>query len=108
MEQDAIRQDIREDSDYVQQVEESPAEKVQRAFEAIKEFAGITVELCGAWLWVTGDTYPHREEFKLAGFKFSRQKAAWYFAGVPCASKQSHSFGYIRKKYGRRLIKDDE
>ena len=39
----------------------------------------VVIEIIGDWLWASGETYPHRELFKEAGFFFSRKKAAWYW-----------------------------
>lgn len=39
---------------------------------------GIEVEICGSWIWVGGDTYPHRDIFKAAGFRWSGKKKRWY------------------------------
>lgn len=36
----------------------------------------INIEICGSWVWVTGQTYQHKERLKGIGFKFSKQKAA--------------------------------
>ena len=55
----------------------------QALAEAIERFArvpGIVLELCGSWLWCTGDTMPVHERLKALGARFSRKKTAWYFS----------------------------
>lgn len=40
---------------------------------------GINIELCGSWLWISGNTYPHRKTLKELHFRFSKSKTAWYY-----------------------------
>lgn len=40
----------------------------------------VVIEICGYWVWVTGNTYPYREALKEVGFKWSASKKAWYWA----------------------------
>lgn len=40
---------------------------------------GLTIEICGTWIWVSGDTKPHREIFKLAGYKWAPKKNVLVF-----------------------------
>ena len=47
---------------------------------------GLTVEVCGEWVWVSGDTKPHKETLKSAGFKWSPKKVNWYFKPSSCKS----------------------
>jgi curved DNA-binding protein CbpA len=80
------------------------SEAIRQAIERIIRLDGITIEICGLWVWVSGDTYPVRETLKGAGYRFSRKKVSWYFAGVPTRSKQTHSMDYIRDHYGSQKI----
>ena len=49
------------------------------ALSAIVELEGLDIEVCGTWVWVTGDTRTHKDALKGAGFKWARKKQAWYF-----------------------------
>jgi hypothetical protein len=40
---------------------------------------GLTIEICGSWLWVSGDTRPHKDILKEAGFKWAPKKMMWHF-----------------------------
>lgn len=42
-------------------------------------FVGIQIEIIGAWIWISGNTYQHRKELSKSGFKFARQKKYWYW-----------------------------
>ena len=67
-------------------------------------FPGVEVELCGSWLWVTGDTKAVKDELKAMGFKWSRNKVAWYFHREPYRkhSKRNISLDEIREMYGSK------
>ena len=40
---------------------------------------GFDIEICGAWVWLHGDTKPHKELLKTHGFKWAPKKMLWYF-----------------------------
>ena len=40
---------------------------------------GLEVEICGSWIWVSGNTKEHKEVLKQLGFKFAYKKKAWYY-----------------------------
>jgi hypothetical protein len=65
---------------------------------------GLEVELCGLWVWVTGDTKPHKEELKAAGFKWSPNKTAWYYPGVPSFNRTPRTMDDIRSMYGSQVF----
>jgi len=52
---------------------------------------GLKVELIGSWVWVSGNTRPHKELLKSYKFKFSKNKRAWSY----------HQGGRYRKKTDR-------
>ena len=69
---------------------------------------GLTVELCGLWVWVTGDTKPHKEELKALAFKWNNKKAAWFYAGVPSFNRREWSLNEIRETYGSQQFSQEE
>lgn len=40
---------------------------------------GLSGELCGSWLWVSGDTKAKRHELKANGFKYAPKKQLWFY-----------------------------
>lgn len=78
----------------------------REAIEKIIHLQGITIELVGYWIWVTGNTVPVRMELKNAGFFFASKKLAWYFrTGEYKVGKRSKkSLEEIRDKYGSEII----
>src|SRR6266849_5650122 len=92
-------------------------EAVNEALNAIIGLAGLDIEICGAWVWVGGNTYPHRTALKAAGFYFAGQKKRWYFQPEDwrSTSRGTTSMDDIRNRYGsvrpalrRDLLADEE
>ena len=82
------------------------AEQYQAAINAIINLTGINIEICGGWIWVTGNTYTHRAIFKANGFYFASKKVAWYFRSPDFSTKNRKplSLDQIRNKYGTSKI----
>ena len=89
-----------------QQRENSAA--FRAAVLAVITRAGLVLELCGCWLWCTGDTYTHKDALKAAGYRFSGNKKAWYWHdpadGYTRRGGSSYSLDDIRTKYGSRRV----
>lgn len=84
------------------------SEAYREALERIIHLNGITIELVGYWIWVTGETRLHRDELKKAGFFFAPKKLAWYFrtGEYKVAKGGKKSLDEIRSKYGTEVISD--
>lgn len=78
------------------------AEAFADIIEKIIFLAGIRIEICGCFVWITGNTYAVKEELKKHGFKFSKNKTAWYY--TPKAyhkrSRRAVSLDEIRDLFG--------
>ena len=66
----------------------------------------ITIEICGSWIWITGNTYQHREVLKHLKFKFSKSKSAWYYhtEGYRKSHSKIYSLDEIRDLYGSETV----
>jgi hypothetical protein len=73
---------------------------------------GVNVELCGLWLWFTGDTKPHKDVFKSIGCRWARKKKAWYWKpeGLKFRkkSKKELSMQEIRQHYGSQNVRAEK
>ncbi len=84
--------------------------KSQRLAEKIYEIincVGIVVEICGNWIWITGDTKLVKDTLKEAGFFWASKKLAWYWRAEESASKHRGkvlSLDQIREKHGREIL----
>lgn len=69
--------------------------------EKLLHMDGVNVELCGSWIWLTGNTREHKDAIKALGFKWSKNKSAWYFHREPYRKhgKKQHSLDDIRAMY---------
>ena len=63
------------------------SEELMVTIGRIIHLPGITIELIGSWLWITGNTFAVRDNLKAEGFKFSPPKCSWFF----------HCGSYIKK-----------
>lgn len=71
-------------------------------------FSGITIEVCGSWIWAF-DSFKHRKELKEMGFKFASKKKAWYWHSESFR-KKSHkvlSMDDIRNYYGSTEVQTE-
>ena len=72
---------------------------------ALVRLDGLEIEITGCFIWVTGNTYPQKDIIKSLGFRYSRNKKAWYIApeeyfAQKRSYKKSYSMNDIRNKYG--------
>lgn len=71
---------------------------------------GISCELCGSWVWISGDTKSVKDQLKDAGCKFASKKSMWYWAPAGSRGRRgrgSKDMAYIRNKYGSRAIRSN-
>lgn len=95
------------DFDYVSAKSSAEIEEALReVIEKTIVFEGLIIELCGRWIWFTGETYKWKEQLKALGCFFASKKKAWYWR--PSDEKQGRhkpkSLDQIRDKYGRVLF----
>lgn len=67
----------------------------------------LDIELCGSWVWVSGNTKPFKDVLKAAGFRWASKKHMWYWRAEENAvySKgKSKTMAEIRNKYGSDTI----
>ena len=71
---------------------------------------GVDVYLIGLWIWVMGETRPHKEALKALGMKWSPRRSAWSWKPYKGRTRRSNaSLGAIAATYGcRRFDKYEE
>lgn len=90
----------------VRETTESP-EEFRNIVEALLKIKGIEVELCGSWLWISGDTYESKDALRACGCKWSRSKRRWYWRHAEDGAHWSHgrsSMKQIRERYGSQWL----
>lgn len=66
---------------------------------------GIDIEICGSWLWITGNTYPYKDYLKEIGCRWSVGKKKWYWTESPYQKRSSKkSMNRIRAEYGSQKV----
>ncbi len=76
--------------------------------ETLSNINGINIEICGSWVWVSGNTFPVKNEIKNAGLKFSGKKKMWYWhpEGYKRNHRKNFSIDEIRQIHGSKIVKD--
>lgn len=75
-----IRRDIEYWDDYICQIEpESILPPITKKLEQLPDYHHMTIEIRGSWIWLSGNTYDHKDELKRIGFRFSREKREWFW-----------------------------
>ena len=77
-------------------------EILQEIINKIKKYPGIELEICGTWLWVSGETRPYKEYLKEAGLRWAPNKHRWYWRpeSYRKKSKKVFSMDEIRAAFG--------
>ena len=84
-------------------------QKLREMLNKIINFSGITIEVCGSWIWVF-NSYNYRKELKEMNFRFAGKKKAWYWHSKSFRkkSKKSLSMNDIRSYYGSTEIQPEQ
>lgn len=83
-------------------------QKLREVIIKLSRYKGLVIELCGVWVWVSGDTKQYKEELKALGLHYASQKKCWYihFDDFVKYGKTS-TMAYIRSRYGSTVIHTD-
>jgi len=82
------------------------SEAFRAAVSAVVNFVGVKLELCGSWLWASGNTYSYRERLKAAGYRWSKNKNSWYWrpGEEHTWSRGNYTMDQIRIKFGSQIM----
>ena len=78
------------------------SEAINAALNAIINLEGLVIEICGSWVWVSGETRAHKDVLKEVGFKWAPKKLMWSFNPSPKKRKfrSNWSMDQIRGVHG--------
>lgn len=93
---------------YKGEFEQHNAQQYKEIIEELMKIKGIIIEVCGSFIWLSGDTRTAKEEIKAIRnemFKpaqWHKQKSMWFFAPVGYRRFSGGNFDMdeIRSKYG--------
>jgi hypothetical protein len=62
----------------------------------------VIIEIIGSWIWLSGNTRPHRELLRETGFYFAQNKKMWYYRSHSQSSTNRNplTIDKIRALYG--------
>jgi curved DNA-binding protein CbpA len=72
---------------------------------------GVDIEVCGTWVWVGGNTKPHKDTLARLGFRWSSNKVKWYkaAAGFQTGKRRGYyDMDQIRFRHGSVSVKGKE
>lgn len=89
---------------------EEMSEDFKEVLSKIIHIPGIEIEICGNWVWISGNTKPVKEEIKNAGFKWAKEKLKWYWhpTGYRRIGGKKWDMEQIRNTYGSEKVKGQE
>jgi len=81
------------------------AEAYRDIINALINFPGLQIEICGCWIWVSGNTYAAREILKQQGFSWANKKKMWYWHRPEdtIGKHRTATMEQIRSKYGSEV-----
>lgn len=67
---------------------------------------GLIIEVCGSWIWVTGETRIHKEVLKAAGYFWAAKKLCWYFRAESKKGNRGANWpmDQIRETFGSKKV----
>ncbi len=94
---------------YERETNETP-EEFQTLIAELLKLDGIEIEIIGCFVWVSGDTKPHKERLKALGFRWHSKKKCWYKspAGYRRWGKEEYTMDEIRGMYSSVRIRKDQ
>lgn len=72
----------------------------------LKQSNDLIFEICGSWLWISGNTKEHKEQLKTLGCRFSAKKRAWYYSQGMKNIRHSkyNNIDELRNKFGTQIL----
>ncbi len=83
------------------ETKEAPQEFIN-IINVLIRLEGVNVEICGSWIWASGNTQPYKDTLKSLKFRWAHKKKAWYYHTEPYR-KRSHrelTLDEIREMFG--------
>ncbi|WP_251616875.1 molecular chaperone DnaJ [Senimuribacter intestinalis] len=99
----------KEGKTYEKENNEAP-EAFRNMMETLIRMNGVHIEIIGCFVWVSGETKPHKDQLKEIGFKWHSKKLCWYLAPADYKKRNKKQFGLdeIRTMYGVQFEADGE
>lgn len=92
--------DYRVDNDYITIVDET-----------LKlDMENVDIEVCGWFVYLWGETKPHKEELKKLGYRWNGKKVCWYWrpSWYTKRNRNSWSMDKIRETWGSEKVRQEK
>ena len=78
------------------------ADHFKSLIDELMRMDDIVIEVIGCFVWVTGDTKPHKDKLKELKFQWHTKKVAWYLKPEDYRKRSRKEYGLdeIRRMYG--------
>jgi len=83
------------------------SEDFQKIINELINLEGLTIDIVGNWLWVHGDTRPHKDMIKSVGLWWANKKKMWYYRPANFkGGRGTKTYEQITNKYGKTTVKN--
>lgn len=81
----------------------------QEQIQKIIHLPDIEIEVCGLWIWVSGQTFPVKTQLNEANYKFASKKKVWYWKppNMKSTNRKPRSMEWIRNRYGSERVETE-
>lgn len=78
------------------------ADDFKNIITVLMRMQGVHIEVIGCFIWLSGDTKPHKDQLKQLGFKWHSKKSCWFKSpeGYRRYGKSEYNMDQIREMYG--------
>jgi len=78
-----------------------------REVQKVYRMQGVEIEVCGNWIWLSGNTKDYKDQIKSLGCYWASQKKKWYYrpSEYKSLNRGSWNMEAIREKYGSSIVK---
>ncbi len=83
---------------------------IQEMWDQLKHYPGLVGEIIGSWLWISGNTYPIREQLKNMGFSYAHIKKCWYYheGYYHKHNKTQYTMSDMRNLWGSQTLEEEQ
>ena len=83
---------------------------IMEMLSKVMRVPGIIIEICGSWIWISGNTFSVREILNGFGMRYSKPKKSWYFSAYMSKGKMRgrYSMKKIRNTFGSVRLQTKE
>lgn len=82
------------------------SEDLEAVISEVLKMQGVIIEICGNWIWLSGETRAYKDQIKALGFFWAGKKAKWYYRPAEHKSRRHKAWDMdeIRNKYGSSVV----